>query len=291
MGQGGGAMTTPAADGTPVGLIAGGGSLPFTVAEALVARGRKPVLFALRGFCDPVRVARFPHHWVSIGQFGAAKRLLRTEGCCDLVFIGSLVRPALSELRLDLGTLGVMPSVIRAFRGGDDHLLSRIGRIFEAHGFRLLGIADVAPELLMPEGAMTRRRPDMHAESDIAKGRATLAALSPFDIGQAVVVIDGHVVAVEGIEGTDAMLARVAQLRADRVVRARADRGVLVKAAKRGQDLRFDLPTVGPRTVHEAQAAGLAGLAIVAGNALVAEAQEMVAVADKAGLFITGLPA
>jgi DUF1009 family protein len=80
-------------------------------------------------------------------------------------------------------------------------------------------------------------------------------------------------------------------LRADRVVRARADRGVLVKAAKRGQDLRFDLPTVGPRTVHEAQAAGLAGLAIVAGNALVAEAQEMVAVADKAGLFITGLPA
>lgn len=249
------------------------------------------MVFALRGFCDPQQVSRFTHHWVSIGQFGAAKRLLRAEGCCDLVFIGSLVRPALSELRLDLGTLGVMPSVIRAFRGGDDHLLSRIGRIFEAHGFRLLGIADVAPELLMPEGAMTRRRPDMHAESDIAKGRATLAALSPFDVGQAVVVIDGHVVAVEGIEGTDAMLARVAQLRADRVVRARADRGVLVKAAKRGQDLRFDLPTVGPRTVHEAQAAGLAGLAIVAGNALVAEAQEMVAVADKAGLFITGLPA
>ncbi len=133
-------MTAPAADGTPVGLIAGGGSLPFTVADQLAAQGRKPVVFALRGFCDPRQVSRFTHHWVSIGQFGAAKRLLRAEGCRDLVFIGSLVRPALSELRLDLGTLRVMPSVIRAYRGGDDHLLSRVGRIFEAHGFRVLGI-------------------------------------------------------------------------------------------------------------------------------------------------------
>lgn len=284
-------MSAPAADGAPVGLIAGGGTLPFTVAEQLVAQGRKPVLFALRGFCDVEQVARFTHHWVSIGQFGAAKRLLRAEGCRDLVFIGSLVRPALSELRLDFGTLRVMPSVIRAYRGGDDHLLSRVGRIFEAHGFRLLGIADVAPGLLMPEGAMTRRHADERAAADIEKGRAVLAALSPFDVGQAVVAIDGHVVAVEGIEGTDAMLARVAQLRRDRVVRAGEGRGVLVKAAKRGQDLRFDLPTVGPRTVHEAQAAGLAGLAVVAGTALVAEAQEMVAAADKAGLFVVGLPA
>ncbi|RIK97444.1 MAG: DUF1009 domain-containing protein [Proteobacteria bacterium] len=284
-------MMAPAADGTPVGLIAGGGSLPFTVADQLAAQGRKPVVFALRGFCDPKQVSRFTHHWVSIGQFGAAKRLLRAEGCRDLVFIGSLVRPALSELRLDLGTLRVMPSVIRAYRGGDDHLLSRVGRIFEAHGFRVLGIRDVAPELLMPEGAMTRHRPDARAEADIVRGRAVLAALSPFDVGQAVVVIDGHVVAVEGIEGTDAMLARVAQLRRDRVVRADVGRGVLVKAAKRGQDLRFDLPTVGPRTVREAEAAGLAGLAIVAGNALVAEAQEMVEAADKAGLFVVGLSA
>ncbi len=274
---------------SPIGIIAGGGRLPFAVADSLIAQGRKPVLFALRGFCDPAQVGRFHHHWISIGQFGALKKLLRAERCETLVFIGSLVRPALSEIRLDLGTLQVMPSVIKAYRGGDDHLLSRIGGIFEQHGFRLVGIRDVAPDVLMPEGTLTRLRPDAQALADIAKGREVVAALSAFDIGQGCVVIDGHVVAVEGIEGTDAMLMRVARLRDEGVIRAGIGRGVLVKAAKRGQDLRFDLPTIGPDTVKEALTAGLAGVAIVAGNAIVAEPQAMIAAADKAGLFIEGL--
>ncbi len=274
---------------SPIGIIAGGGRLPFAVADSLIAQGRKPVLFALRGFCDPAQVGRFHHHWISIGQFGALKKLLRAERCETLVFIGSLVRPALSEIRLDLGTLQVMPSVIKAYRGGDDHLLSRIGGIFEQHGFRLVGIRDVAPDVLMPEGTLTRLRPDAQALADIAKGREVVTALSAFDIGQGCVVIDGHVVAVEGIEGTDAMLTRVARLRDEGVIRAGIGRGVLVKAAKRGQDLRFDLPTIGPDTVKEALTAGLAGVAIVAGNAIVAEPQAMIAAADKAGLFIEGL--
>ncbi len=274
---------------SPIGIIAGGGRLPFAVADSLIAQGRRPVLFALRGFCDPAQVGRFHHHWISIGQFGALRKLLRAERCETLVFIGSLVRPALSEIRLDLGTLQVMPSVIKAYRGGDDHLLSRIGGIFEQHGFRLVGIRDVAPDVLMPEGTLTRLRPDAQALADIAKGREVVAALSAFDIGQGCVVIDGHVVAVEGIEGTDAMLTRVARLRDEGVIRAGIGRGVLVKAAKRGQDLRFDLPTIGPDTVKEALTAGLAGVAIVAGNAIVAEPQAMIAAADKAGLFIEGL--
>jgi DUF1009 family protein len=282
-------MSGAAGIASPIGIIAGGGSLPFAVADSLIARNGKPVLFALRGFCDAAQVGRFHHHWISIGQFGALKKLLRAERCETLVFIGSLVRPALSEIRLDLGTLRVMPSVIRAYRGGDDHLLTRVGRIFEQHGFRLVGIRDVAPDVLMPEGTLTRLRPDAQALVDIAKGREVVAALSSFDIGQGCVVIDGHVVAVEGIEGTDAMLARVARLRDGGVIRAGAGRGVLVKAAKRGQDLRFDLPTIGPDTVKEALAARLAGVAIVAGNAIVAEPQAMIAAADKAGLFIEGL--
>ena len=118
-----------------------------------------------------------------------------------------------------------------------------------------------------------------------------LGALSPFDIGQAAVVIDGHVVGVEDIEGTDGLLARVARLRAEGRIRAKAGRGVLVKAPKRGQDLRFDLPTLGPRTIEGAAAAGLAGIAIVAGQTIVAEPQAMVAAADHAGLFVIGLPA
>ena len=276
---------------SPIGLIAAGGVMPFAVADSLIARGLNPVLFALKGACDPVRVEGFRHHWISVGQVGRAVKLFRSENCRDLVFIGTLVRPALSEIRLDWGTLRVIGRVWAAFRGGDDHLLSGIGRILEQDGFRMVGIRDVAPELLMPEGCITRAAPDQSAAADIARGRDVLRALSPFDIGQAAVVIDGHVVGVEDIEGTDGLLARVAHLRAQGRIRAKAARGVLVKAPKSTQDLRFDLPTIGPRTIEGAASARLAGVAIVAGNTIVVEPQAMIEAADAAGLFVTGVPA
>jgi DUF1009 family protein len=276
---------------SPVGLIAAGGVMPFAVADSLIARGFDPVLFALRGACDPERVKRFRHHWIFLGQLGRAVKLFRAEGCRDLVFIGTLVRPALSEIRLDWGTLRVIGPILTAFRGGDDHLLSGIGRILERDGFRMVGIRDVAPDVLMPEGCLTRMSPDQDATADIVKGRDVLRALSAFDIGQAAVVIDGHVVAVEDIEGTDGLLARVAHLRAEGRIRAKPARGVLVKAPKSGQDLRYDLPTIGPRTIEGAVKAGLAGLAIVAGNTIVVEPQATIETADAAGLFVKGLSA
>jgi UDP-2,3-diacylglucosamine hydrolase len=276
---------------SPVGVIAGGGTMPFAVADSLAARGIAPVLFALRGACDPVRVERFRHHWISVGQLGRATKLFRSEGCRDLIFIGSLMRPALSEIRLDWGTVRVIGRILASFRGGDDHLLSGIGRILEQDGFRMVGIRDVAPDVLMPEGCITRATPDPAGIADIAKGREVLRALSPFDIGQAVVVIDGHVVAVEDIEGTDGLLARVARLRGEGRLRSKMGRGVLVKAPKSGQDLRFDLPTVGSKTIEGAAMAGLAGIAIIAGHTIAADSQGMIEAADKAGLFIQGLPA
>ncbi|KRR23326.1 hypothetical protein CQ14_32415 [Bradyrhizobium lablabi] len=276
---------------SPVGVIAGGGAMPFAVADSLAARGIAPVLFALRGACDPARVERFRHHWISVGQFGRATKLFRSEGCRDLIFIGTLLRPALSEVRLDLGTLRVIGHVLAAFRGGDDHLLSGIGRLLEQEGFRMVGIRDVAPDILMPEGNIACAAPDPAAMADIARGREVLGALGPFDIGQAVVVIDGHVVAVEDIEGTDGLLARVARLREAGRIRAKSGRGVLVKAPKSGQDLRFDLPTVGAKTIDGAAKAGLAGIAVIAGHTIAADAQGMIESADKAGLFIQGLAA
>ena len=276
---------------SPVGLIAAGGAMPFAVAESLLARGITPILFAIRGACDPKALQRFRHHWISIGQIGRAKKLLRAEGCRDVVFIGALVRPALSEIRIDLGTLRVLGDIWDSFRGGDDHLLSGIGRIFERDGFRMRGIKDVAPDLLMPEGCLTRTTPDPKALSDIARGREVLRALGPFDIGQAVAVIDGHVVGVEDIEGTDGFLARIAALRQSGRIRAAQGRGVLIKEPKRGQDLRFDLPTIGPRTVEGAVGAGLAGIAVAAGNTLLADPQAMIEMADRRGLFVIGVPA
>jgi UDP-2,3-diacylglucosamine hydrolase len=285
-------MTSAASEiSSPVGVIAGGGAMPFAVAESLAARGIATVLFPLRGACDPVRVEKFRHRWISVGQLGRATRLFREEGCRDLIFIGTLMRPSLSEIRFDIKTLRLLGNVIRAFRGGDDHLLSGIGRLLEQDGFRMVGIKDVAPDLLMPEGCITRAWPSGNATTDIERGRAVLAALGPFDIGQAVVVIDGHVVAVEDIEGTDGLLQRVARLRSEGRIRAASGRGVLVKAPKSGQDLRFDLPTIGPRTVEGVAAAGLSGIAVIAGNTIAAEPQAMIELADAKYLFVIGLPA
>src|SRR5437762_6665284 len=248
--------------------------MPFAVAESLSQRGIAPVLFALRGACDPARVERFRHHWISVGQLGRATKLFRSEGCRDLIFIGTLLRPALSEIRLDWGSIRVLGRVWAAFRGGDDHLLSGIGRILEQDGFRMVGIRDVAPDILRPEGAIASATPDAAASADIAKGREVLGALGPFDIGQAVVVIDGHVVAVEDIEGTDGLLMRVARLREAGRIRAKSGRGVLVKAPKSGQDLRFDLPAVGAKTIEGAAGAGLAGIAVIAGHTIAARSEE-----------------
>jgi DUF1009 family protein len=283
-------MPDTTADDFRICIVSGSGSLPFAVADSLIARGQTPVIFGIRGFCDAERIAAYRHHWIALGQLGRALRLLRAERCRDVMFIGGVVRPALSEIRLDFGTLRVTPRILAAFRGGDNHLLTGIGRIVEMYGFRLVGIKDVAPDLLMPEGVLTRTEPDTGAKADIDKGLGLLRALSPFDVGQAAVVIDGNVVAVEGIEGTDALLARVAHLRGDRRIRAAAGRGVLIKAPKTEQDLRFDLPTFGPRTVEGAIAASLGGIAIVAGRTLMAEPEKVVAAADKASLFLTGLP-
>ncbi|MCL2713828.1 MAG: UDP-2,3-diacylglucosamine diphosphatase LpxI [Alphaproteobacteria bacterium] len=273
----------------PLGIIAGAGAMPFAVAESVRKQGRSAVLFALRGICDPVRVASYRHHWIAIGQVGRATRLFRQEGCRDLVFIGALTRPSLAQIRLDLKTLRLFGTILQAFRGGDDHLLTGVGRILERDGFRLLGIRDVAPDLLMPEGCITQVVPGEAAAGDIEKGRAVLTALGGFDIGQAVVVIDSHIVALEDIEGTDALLARVARLRRQGRLRAPEGRGVLVKAVKSTQDLRFDLPTIGRKTVEGVAAAGLAGIAVVAGTTIVSEPQSMIVAADAKGLYIVGV--
>jgi len=276
----------PADDGA-LAIICGGGTLPFAVADAVTKYGRRVVLFAIRGWADPKRVVDYPHYWAALGQFGAFCRLARREGCQDVVLIGSMVRPAIWQIRPDLKTLRLLPRIFGIFRGGDDYLLKGVAAIFEEHGFRLLGAHAVAPEILMPEGALGRERPTERDNADIAKGFAFLTAASPFDVGQAVVVADARVLAIEAAEGTDSMLERIAQLR--QTGRIASGRGVLVKAAKRNQDRRLDLPSIGPQTVEGAARAGLAGIAVVAGSTVVAEPAQIGAVADRAGLFVLGL--
>jgi DUF1009 family protein len=281
-------MNATAAPDSPLALICGGGSLPLAVAGAVTKRGRKVVLFPLRGAAEGLPLDAFEHHWVHIGQMGKFMRLARAAGCREVVFIGALVRPSLWQVHPDFKGLTTLARVIKAYRGGDNHLLSGMSKILEDDGFRLLGAQEVAPEILMPEGALGRAVGSDADRADIALGLDYLRAAGPFDIGQAVVVAGRHILAVEAAEGTDQMLMRVAQLRDNGRIRARKGAGVLVKAPKPDQDRRFDLPSIGPQTVTLAAQAGLAGIAVVAGSAIVAEPERLVAEADRAGLFVLG---
>ena len=273
---------------SPLALICGGGSMPLAVAESVTKSGRGVVLFPLRGVAEGIPVERFPHHWLYVGQIGKCMRLARAAGCRDVTFIGAMVRPSLWQVHPDLKALSLMPRVVAAFRGGDNHLLSGMGKLFEEEGFRMVGAHEVAPEILVPQGILGRIEPTPRDRADIGVGLRCLHAMSPFDVGQAVVVADNNVLAVEAAEGTDQMLARVAEMRASGRLRAPAGSGVLVKAAKSTQDRRFDLPSIGPATVAAVARAGLAGIAVLAGETIIAEPNRVVADAERANIFVVG---
>jgi UDP-2,3-diacylglucosamine hydrolase len=270
-------------------IVCGGGSFPAAVAEAVARSGRRPVMFGIKGWADPDVVERYAHRWIALGQLGRLLRLARLEGCREAVFIGSLLRPPLGRIRLDWSTIYALPRIFRAFRGGDDQLLKGIAAIVEQGGLRIVGLEAVAPEIFVPEGSLTHRRPTDRDNADIARALEVIAALGKFDVGQAAVVADNHVLAVEAAEGTDNMLARIADMRGQRRVTARVGTGVLVKSPKPGQDRRFDLPAIGPQTVENVARAGLAGVAVTAGSTLIARPTEVIAAADRADVFLVGV--
>ena len=284
LGQGGNPSNE---DRGPLAIVCGGGSLPLAVADMVAERGRRVVLFPLRGWADPVAVARYPHHWIGLAEIVRLQRLLRREDCRELMFIGAVQRPSPRQLRPDLGTLRLLPRIVRLFWGGDNNLLTGIGRLFEERGFRLVGAHEVAPEILMPEGSLGRRQPGAGDYQDIVYGLEFLRATGAFDLGQAAVISRRHILAVEAAEGTDGMLARVAELRASGHIRSRG--GVLVKAPKAGQDGRIDLPTIGTHTVELTARARLSGIAVVAGSTIVAEADAVGREADRANIFAIGV--
>ena len=275
-------------NGEPVAIICGGGTLPLTVADAVERSGRPVVLFPIHGWADPSAFGRYRHHWLHLGRAGRFRRLAHKEGCRDVVLIGNAIRPAIHELRFDWLTLRLLPRTIRLFKGGDDKLLSGIARMFEEHGFHLLGAHEVAPEILVAEGPLGLFKPSEGHAQDIARGFELIAAITSFDVGQAVVVADNRVLAIEAAEGTDHMLDRIAALRTEGRIRIPDNTGVLVKSPKSTQDRRIDLPSLGPRTVEKVARAKLAGIAVAAGETVIAEPLRVAQAADRAGLFVVG---
>jgi DUF1009 family protein len=271
---------------SPLGLIAGLGDLPVSVAHAAVASGRGVYVLRLLGFEEP-QLAGFPGTSVGIGQIAEQFNLLRRAGCREVVFAGIVRRPDFSQLKLDWKGTMLLPSVIRAARDGDDALIRVLVRAFEQEGFTVLGADAIAPDLLTEPGTLTQRQPAEADLADIAQAARVAAALGQLDIGQGCVVCDGLVLAVEAQEGTDLMLDRVASLPQELRGTPQQRRGVLLKRPKPIQERRVDLPVIGVKTVENAARSGLAGIAVEAGGAMLLQRQAALARADALGLFIT----
>ena len=274
---------------SPVAVICGGGAFPAAVADAISKQGRPVYLFLLQGFADPA-LARYPHEWTKLGSLAKFVGSSRKFGAKELVIIGSVVRPRLSQVGLDWKSVLLLPRLAKLFLGGDNNLLSGVAKIFEENGLILRGAHEVAPEILMPEGIATNIAPTSQELDDIEVGRGFLEAIDRFDVGQAVVITGKRVVAMEGAEGTAGMLERVAEMRSNGRLRLKEREGILVKLPKPSQDRRLDLPAIGIDTIMQAKHAGLAGIAVEAGGSLVLDAQKFIEAADAAGIFVKALP-
>jgi DUF1009 family protein len=275
------------ADAAPIAIVAGTGALPRLVAEACARRGRPYRVVVFEGTSldwlagHPVIHAAFERPGRLFEELGAA-------GCRAVTFAGGMRRPKLNPMRFDLTAMRLAPRILAGLKGGDDAALRLIAEVFEREGMRVEPPEALAGDILMPEGVPTRAGPAEADRADAARAAAIVSALGGADVGQAAVVAQGICLGVETIQGTDALLGFVAATAAPFRPDPAGARGVLYKAPKPGQDLRLDLPAIGPETVAGAARAGLAGIAVAAGGVMVIDREATIAAADAAGLFLWG---
>jgi UDP-2,3-diacylglucosamine hydrolase len=270
----------------PLAIIAGGGSVPLHVATSAAAAGRKVLILGIEGEADQ-GIAAFPHEWFAWGQIGRLERLLAGHGTREIVMVGGVkTRPDFKRLKVDFGTMRALPEIMALMTHGDNSLLTGVIKMLERRGYSVVGAHEVATDLVASRGIVGAKEPGPDDLSDAEIAMAAAREIGLLDAGQAAVVSEGKALALEGADGTDAMLERVAAQRRDEPASGRPRAGVLAKCAKPQQDLRVDMPTIGPATVVGAEAAGLAGIAIEAGRVMIVDRAETRRRADAAGLFI-----
>jgi UDP-2,3-diacylglucosamine hydrolase len=270
-----------------LGVIAGGGELPVVLADHCAATNRPYFVARITPYAEPALSAH-PGADNGLGHMGGRMRAMRDAGVDAVVLIGQVPRPDISKIDLDDGAMAMLPAIMAALPQGDDALLRAILNEHERAGFQVVGAEDVMGDLLAPEGVWGAVAPTPVQLKDIKKGATIAHAIGAFDIAQGVVVADGHVLALEAAEGTDEMLKRVAALPEALRGAPESRRGALVKRPKPIQERRIDLPVIGMRTIAGAAAAGLAGIAVEAHGALAVRRADMIAEADKLGLFLYG---
>ncbi len=268
-----------------IGVIAGNGRFPFLALQGARGLGHDVTVVAIReeAFADleaAAREARADFHWVSLGQLGKCIKILKAAGISEALMAGQVKHAKIfSAIVPDLTLLSVLA---RLRSRNTDALIAAVADVLRGEGIELLDSTTFLQPLLAGEGPLTRRHPDEPEREDFAFGYRMADAVAALDIGQTIAVKDKAVVAVEAMEGTDAVIGRAGHL---------AGPGVrVVKVAKPGQDMRFDVPVVGIATIEAMQAAGATALSIDAGRTLVLDGDRVFARANDAGLAIIGRP-
>ena len=273
-----------------VGIFAGRGSLPSELADHLRSIGHEPFILGIEGEVEPW-INDYQNELFVWGKLGRFFKHLKSNNIKQVIFAGGVTRPTLRFRDMDWGGVVSLSKVMAFMVGGDNSLLTGLMKLFDQHGVKVIGAHEIMPELLTPKGLLFGRKPSKKALHNIDKAFEACKALGALDIGQAAVAVGGRVVAVEGIEGTDGMLERIASMRASGRLFEDGKHGVLVKTMKPDQDMRADLPTIGPQTIEGLIKAGLKGVAIEAGHSLLLEKQLTLELAKQAGVFVYGLEA
>ncbi|WP_018687803.1 LpxI family protein [Ahrensia kielensis] len=274
--------------GGRIAIIAGGGKVPVQIAHYLRKNQQEPFIIMLAGEADPALYA-FEHEEISVAAIGKLVCVLKEQQIKRVVIIGSVRRrPKITDLRPDLSTLKFLGRFVSGLVSGDNELLSKIVETIEEIGVKVVGAHDVMPQLLAPMGKIAGSMPTASQRGSIARGIEAALALGVIDAGQCCVVIGRNIIALEGVEGTDAMLQRVAdQKQHGRLTNTRG--GVLVKMCKPQQDKRVDLPTIGQSTIENAALAMLDGIAVHGDNAMIVDVEDVIKQADAADMFIIGI--
>ncbi|MEL6120881.1 MAG: UDP-2,3-diacylglucosamine diphosphatase LpxI [Pseudomonadota bacterium] len=220
----------------------------------------------------------------SLEKIGTLFAAMTAEGVSDVIFAGALTRPALNRAEFDQAMMAIAPRLMAAMSLGDDGLLRTVIDVFEEQGFAVRGVLDVRPDLVASAELAIGPDPTPSEEKDIARATEILKQLAPIDVGQGCAVAGGQCLGIETVQGTDAVLGFVAQTPAQ--YRQGGLRGVYVKATKTGQDLRMDMPVIGPDTINAVAKAGLAGMVVEAGRVLIIDREATVAAAQSAEIFL-----
>jgi DUF1009 family protein len=262
------------------GLIAGNGRFPILALEEARRQGHEVVAVALREEAAPeVEAVAWRCHWISIGELGKLIKILKTEGITQIMMAGQVKHASIfSSIRPDLKLVKLLASLPGR---NTDALIGGVAKVLADEGIQLTDSTALLKPLLADEGVMSKRKPSKAERDAIDYGRRIAHALAGFDVGQSVAVAERACVAVEAMEGTDAMLRRAAGLVNGRNL-------VLVKVSTRRKRLLFDVPVAGPRTIAVMCETGATALAVDAGRTLLLDRAEMLASADKSGISVVG---